>query len=74
PPPRPPQSTIPQLTSLLINNAGALPPGRRKPTRFRPRMPPSLGRCAMDHPRRRFHRCYLCHNWTPVPKPLASWS
>ncbi|MEB4080841.1 hypothetical protein OSH39_24505, partial [Mycobacterium ulcerans] len=24
PPPRPPQSTIPQLTSLLINNAGAL--------------------------------------------------
>ncbi|WP_236714291.1 hypothetical protein, partial [Mycobacterium pseudoshottsii] len=25
PPPRPPQSTIPQLTSLLINNAGALP-------------------------------------------------
>ncbi|WP_439951894.1 hypothetical protein, partial [Mycobacterium pseudoshottsii] len=26
PPPRPPQSTIPQLTSLLINNAGALGP------------------------------------------------
>ncbi|MEB3903815.1 hypothetical protein OSH39_10105, partial [Mycobacterium ulcerans] len=24
PPPRPPQSTIPQLTSLLINNAGGL--------------------------------------------------
>ncbi|EUA85406.1 transposase family protein [Mycobacterium ulcerans str. Harvey] len=29
PPPRPPQSTIPQLTSLLINNAGAL--GRDRP-------------------------------------------
>ncbi|MEK0613995.1 hypothetical protein OSH93_24795, partial [Mycobacterium ulcerans] len=28
PPPRPPQSTIPQLTSLLINNAGALPSAR----------------------------------------------
>ncbi|MEB3958444.1 hypothetical protein OSH45_23010, partial [Mycobacterium ulcerans] len=28
PPPRPPQSTIPQLTSLLINNAGALGPHR----------------------------------------------
>ncbi|MEB4132871.1 hypothetical protein OSI29_24220, partial [Mycobacterium ulcerans] len=27
PPPRPPQSTIPQLTSLLINNAGALHTG-----------------------------------------------
>ncbi|EUA85852.1 putative transposase for IS2404, partial [Mycobacterium ulcerans str. Harvey] len=26
PQPRPPQSTIPQLTSLLINNAGALGP------------------------------------------------
>ncbi|MEB3907158.1 hypothetical protein OSI29_24300, partial [Mycobacterium ulcerans] len=26
PPPRPPQSTISQLTSLLINNAGALRP------------------------------------------------
>ncbi|MEB4332221.1 hypothetical protein OQ856_24235, partial [Mycobacterium ulcerans] len=31
PPPRPPQSTIPQLTSLLINNAGAL--ARRWPGR-----------------------------------------
>ncbi|MEK1034315.1 hypothetical protein OSH76_25260, partial [Mycobacterium ulcerans] len=29
PPPRPPQPTIPQLTSLLINNAGALPSFRR---------------------------------------------
>ncbi|WP_439951888.1 hypothetical protein, partial [Mycobacterium pseudoshottsii] len=31
PPPRPPQSTIPQLTSLLINNAGALVAVRRQP-------------------------------------------
>ncbi|MEK0545934.1 hypothetical protein OSH83_25095, partial [Mycobacterium ulcerans] len=33
PPPRPPQSTIPQLTSLLINNAGALQHHRTPPAR-----------------------------------------
>ncbi|MEB4332228.1 hypothetical protein OSI58_16525, partial [Mycobacterium ulcerans] len=35
PPPRPPQSTIPQLTSLLINNAGALPAVRIGRVRLR---------------------------------------
>ncbi|MEK0480169.1 hypothetical protein OSI51_15545, partial [Mycobacterium ulcerans] len=37
PPPRPPQSTIPQLTSLLINNAGALVTWRLLTVSDRPR-------------------------------------
>ncbi|MEB3931580.1 hypothetical protein OQ858_10030, partial [Mycobacterium ulcerans] len=36
PPPRPPQSTIPQLTSLLINNAGALDPDPTGPNTLYP--------------------------------------
>ncbi|MEB4000571.1 hypothetical protein ORA11_24675, partial [Mycobacterium ulcerans] len=42
PPPRPPQSTIPQLTSLLINNAGALGADRSKIIQLRTAKKPMI--------------------------------